>query len=188
MDRRRWAGASVVFMLAAGVGAGASGQGGDPPGRFTRVRAVDPELRRIIADGADRSATFLALAEEIQRSPAIVQVQFGRCPRGNFRSCVSGVEGDARQRHIRIFVDTRTTQDRLIATVAHELQHAVEILRDPEAIDAERTMALYRRIAIGKCGEGLSEKCETRQAQAVEAAVLDELHRSGTRRTASPDR
>jgi hypothetical protein len=173
--------AAVTVAILAAAAASAAAQN-DAPGRFTRVRAGDAELRRVIAEGADRSATFLALATEIQRSTAIVQVQFGRCPRGSFRSCVSGVEGDARQRHIRVFVDTRTTQDRLIATVAHELQHAIEILRDPEAIDAARTLALYRRIAVGKCGEGLSESCETAAAQAVEAAVLDELHRTPARR------
>jgi 23S rRNA G2445 N2-methylase RlmL len=179
------AGAMVVVL--AGTSAQAGGRD-DAPGRFTRVRASDPELRRVIADGADRSATFLALAEEIQRSSGIVLVQFGQCPRGNYRSCVSGVEGDRRQRHIRVFVDTRTTQDRLVATVAHELQHAVEILRDPDAIDAEHTLALYRRIAVGKCGEGLSERCETEAARTVEAAVLDELNRAGTRRAALPPR
>jgi hypothetical protein len=176
----RLATASVVTLALAAAPALADGRD-EVPGRFTRVRAADPELRRIIAEGADRSPTFLALASEIQRSTAIVQVQFGRCPRGNFRSCVSGVEGDARQRHIRVFVDTRTSQDRLIATIAHELQHAVEIARSPDAIDAARTLALYRRIAIGKCRDGLSDSCETAEAQAAEAAVLDELHRARPR-------
>jgi hypothetical protein len=177
MDIRGLGMASLMALTTAAAPALAGGQD-DRPGRFTRVRAPDPELRRVIAEGADRSPTFLALASELQRSTAIVQVQFGRCPRGNFRSCVSSVEGDARQRHIRVFVDTRTSQDRLIATIAHELQHAVEIVRSPDAIDAERTLALYRRIAIGKCREGLSDSCETAEAQAVEAAVLEELHRA----------
>jgi hypothetical protein len=176
MGTGRLAAASLV-ALAAAAPALADGQD-DAPGRFTRVRAANPELRRVIAEGADRSPTFLALASELQRSTAIVQVQFGRCPRGNFRSCVASVEGDARQRHIRVFVDTRTSHDRLIATIAHELQHAVEIVRSPDAIDAERTLALYRRIAVGKCREGLSDSCETAEAQAVEAAVLEELHRA----------
>ncbi|MCA1585200.1 MAG: hypothetical protein LC791_10680 [Acidobacteria bacterium] len=91
---------------------------------------------------------------------------------------ISAVEGDHRQRHIRILVSTRTTGDRLLATIAHELQHALEIVREADVIDGVRALALYRRIATGDCGEGLSEACETDAALAVEAKVLEELHRA----------
>jgi hypothetical protein len=92
------------------------------------------------------------------------------------------VTGDHRQRHIRILVNTRTTGDRLLATIAHELQHAVEIVRDPQARDAESALALFRRIAMGKCKQGLSDVCETAAAQEVEGAVLQELHAARSQR------
>ncbi|MFN2445304.1 MAG: hypothetical protein ABR606_06955 [Vicinamibacterales bacterium] len=145
---------------------------------FTRVRGADAETRRLIAEAADRSRTFRTMIDEIQRSNALVIVQFGLCGKGRFRSCVSAVEGDHRQRHIRILVSTRTTGDRLLATIAHELQHALEIVREADVIDGVRALALYRRIATGDCGEGLSEACETDAALAVEAKVLEELHRA----------
>ena len=87
------------------------------------------------------------------------------------------MSGDATARNIRIVINTRTTNDRLIATIAHELQHALEIIRTPEATGAEQVMALYRRIGKGECAKGRSDRCETEAALAVEAKVLGELDR-----------
>jgi uncharacterized protein YjaZ len=87
------------------------------------------------------------------------------------------VEGDSRQRHIAVKVNTRTTDDRLIATIAHELHHALEIAREPEVTNSDQALALYRRIAMGRCGEGLDERCETEAALQIEAQVNEELAR-----------
>jgi hypothetical protein len=148
---------------------------------FTRVRGVGGDMHRLIHEADGLSRTFQSLVDEIQRSDAIVMVQFGLCASGQFRSCVMHVTGDDRQRHIRILVNTRTTGDRLLATIAHELQHAVEIVRDPQARDAESALALFRRIAMGKCKQGLSDACETAAAQEVEGTVLRELYAARSR-------
>jgi coenzyme F420-reducing hydrogenase gamma subunit len=145
--------------------------------QLTRVKPADPEMRRLVLDGYMRSSTFSALVDELQRSNAIIVIQFGTCANGRVRSCVSNVDGDERQRHIRIKVNTRTTDDRLIATIAHELQHATEITRERTATNSEQTLALYRRIATGKCRAGLSDACETDAALRVEAVVNHELDR-----------
>ena len=81
------------------------------------------------------------------------------------------------ERHIRILVDTRTSHNALIATVAHELQHAVEIAEHPEVTDASGVLKLYRRIAFGRCHVGSSEECETKRALDTEKSVLVELLR-----------
>lgn len=144
-----------------------------PP--LVRVKPVDTEMRRLVTDGYQRSATFRALIAEIHQTNVIVAIQFGLCANGRVRSCVTNVDGDERQRHVRIKVNTRTTDDRLIATVAHELQHALEIAREPQVWNAQQALALYRRIGIGKCREGLSERCETQAALEIERSVNDEL-------------
>jgi len=54
--------------------------------------------------------------------------------------------------------------------------------RDPQARDRASTLALYRRIAMGKCKQGLSEACETAAAQQVEALVLQELYTARSQR------
>ena len=105
------------------------------------------------------------------------EFQFDRVRRGRNRPCVSHVDGE-RWRHIRIKVNTRTTDNRLIATIAHELHHALEIAREPDVTSSELTLALYRRIGMGRCREGLDEKCETEAALQIEHRVNDELARA----------
>lgn len=148
---------------------------------LTRVRGADDTMRTLISEGDSRSESFRAIVDEIQLSNAVVMVQFGLCAKGQVRSCVSHVEGDDRQRHIRILVDTRTTNDRLIATIAHELHHALEIIRLPHVTNSEQALVLFRQIAKGACRKGLDDRCETEAALAMEATVLGELDRSPRR-------
>jgi hypothetical protein len=149
----------------------------DEAPRLVRVKPADAEMRRLVLAGLARSATFRALVDEIHRTNVVVVIQFGQCARGRVRSCVSHVAGDRRQRHIRIKLDTGATTNGLIATIAHELHHALEIAREPDVTNSELALALYRRIAIGGCGEGLSERCETEAALRIEARVNEELAR-----------
>ena len=59
----------------------------------------------------------------------------------------------------------------------HTHEHVLEILGEAHVIDADSTLALYRRIAIGPCGQGLSEACETNEALRIESLVNHELAR-----------
>ena len=149
--------------------------------QFVRLKPADREMRRLITDGYRRSESFRRRTDDIHRSNAIVVVMYGQCANGRFRSCVTNVDSDGRQRIIRVKINTRFNDDRLIATIAHELRHVVEILADPDAVDAARTLALYRRIGEGQCREGLSEACETKAALETERQVLDELDRAAQR-------
>jgi hypothetical protein len=146
----------------------------DEPRQLTRVYAPDEAFRALIREGDTRSQTFRAMVDEIQASNTLVVIQFGLCANGRARSCVAQVIGNAHARTIRVLIDSRTTRDRVIATIAHELQHALEIIRSG-AVDANQVMALYRGIGLGDCGAGRSDRCETEAAQAVEEKVLIEL-------------
>ena len=169
----------LVAMLAAGAidSSSSEAQGRAAAVPLVRLKPADAEMRRLIGEGYGRSTSFRELVDAIHRTNAIVTVQFGMCANGRYRSCVTNVTGDDRARSIRIKVNTRTTDNRLIATIAHELWHATEILAEPGATDPERVLALYRRIGIGACREGLSDRCETEAARAVESRVEEELMR-----------
>ena len=143
----------------------------------TRVKGLGEEFSSLIREGDRRSETFRAMVDEIQASNAVVMIQFGLCANGQFRSCVSHVGGTGGTRTIRILINPKLTTDRVIAMIAHELQHAVEIIRSGAA-NPDEVMALYRRIAVGECAKGRSDRCETEAALAVEKQVLDELDRS----------
>jgi len=167
-------GATAWFLVMVLAG-GAVGRTGDDERSFTRVRAADDEFRALVREGDARSATFRAMVDEIQASNALVMIQFGQCAKGQVRSCVSHVGGTAHTRTIRILIDPRTTHNRLIATIAHELHHALEIIRQPDVTTNDEVLALYRKIGTGKCAEGRSDRCETEAALAVEKQVLKEL-------------
>ena len=143
---------------------------------FTRVRSTERYMIGLIREGYDRSATFRELVDLLQRTNVIVSIQPLPCAGGRIRSCLVGVKGSSQERHIWIKVDPQhTIRDRLIATIAHELQHAVEIAEHRDVMDAASVVKLYRTIAVGQCGRGLSEECETTRALAAEKNVLAEL-------------
>ena len=173
------AGALVVALIfgALAVHQGPSPTVVDEAPHLVRVKPADAEMRRLVLSGHARSATFRALMDEIHRTNVVVVIQFGQCAKGRIRSCVSHVEGDSRQRHIAIKLNASATTNGLIATIAHELHHALEIAREPDVTNSEQALALYRRIAIGRCGQGLDERCETEAARQIEARVNEELAR-----------
>jgi len=144
--------------------------------KFTRVRSMDRYIFELVMKGYERSSTFRVLVDTLQQSNAIVLIQPGRCAGGRIRSCLVSVNGSDEERHIRIRVDPQhTIEIGLIAAVAHELQHAVEITERQDIVDAAGVLRLYRRIAYGRCQQGLSEECETSQALTTERKVLLEL-------------
>jgi len=154
---------------------------GDVPGLFTRVRSTERFMISLIREGYDRSSTFGSLVDTLQQSNVIVYVQPAVCAGGRIRSCLTSVNGSAAERHIRINVDTRTSHNALIGTIAHELQHAVEIAEHTDVFDAPAARRLYRAIGIGRCRDGLSDECETRSAIAAESRVMEELFARGPR-------
>ena len=105
------AGSLVLFVTATLLGLT-----GDPQApkelQLRRLKPADPEMRRLIVDGYQRSETFRLLTDDIHRSNAVVIVQYGQCANGRYRSCVTNVDGDARQRNIRVKVNTRASDDR----------------------------------------------------------------------------
>jgi hypothetical protein len=149
---------------------------------YTRVRSDDQYLIALIRRGYERSVAFRELVDRIQQSNVIVFVQPGLCAGGRIRSCLVGVAGSPHDRHIRIRLDPQhTIENGLIAAVAHELTHAVEVADRPDVVDSASLLALYRGIATGRCGQGLSEECETTRALTIERTVYLELQHGASR-------
>ena len=168
---------SVVFVLALAVAVQApEWDDAVADSAFTRVRSTEQYTNALIRDGYERSSTFRVLVDFLQQTNVIVSIHPLPCAGGRIRSCLVGVKGSSRERHVWIKVDPRhTNRERLIATIAHELQHAVEIAEHHDVTDASSLRRLYRTTAIGQCGRGLSEECETTRAVAAERSVIAEL-------------
>jgi hypothetical protein len=143
----------------------------------SRVRSSDTAILALLSEGADRSATFSTLVDAIEQSNGIVYVEFGYCAFGHLNGCVlpliASPHGD---RYLRILVTpdkNRRSHDQLLALIAHELRHALEVFEHLEVVDAATTNALYRRIGTPETG-GLSGY-ETSAARAAGDHALDEL-------------
>jgi hypothetical protein len=76
-------------------------------------------------------------------------------------------------RYVRASISTELTFDQMIATVAHELQHAVEVIEDASVVDEKSLIALYRR--IGEPSRSTQTGWETINAQQTGYKVRREL-------------
>jgi RNA polymerase sigma factor (TIGR02999 family) len=173
----------TLIMLAVGLACGAQVALVDPSrgfaidsmaatqraARLPRVRAEDPLLSAAISQGAERSTTFRRLLEAIDATDGLVYVTDGTCGQG-VRACLHmSVELAGANRLLPIFVNPRRAAGcELIASIGHELQHALEAL-----------FALFSYVhGIGREG---SHRFETEKAIQMELAVAQEVCRKAGR-------
>jgi len=135
-----------------------------------RVRGVTSGIVAVIAEGAARSKTFQALVDRIAGTDGIVYVAEGNCGH-EVRACLLfSITATGSNRILRILVDPSKPDADLMVSVAHELQHAYEVLSD-RYIRTNESMALrYRRI-----GRAVDRRFETDAAIRVGDAVRAEL-------------
>jgi hypothetical protein len=76
----------------------------------------------------------------------------------------------------------------LIGTIAHELQHAIEVARVPEVRSPEDVEKLFTRLSGGLTCGGVGDCVETVEALDVQRAVMDELTQTAKNRRISNDR
>lgn len=133
------------------------------------VRATDPLLRAWITNGGAESATLKSLIDELVASDIIVHVVM-------VDHLSSGVEGQLyfvtktpTARYLRIEVTRMGGRADMIALLAHELQHAVEVAHSPSVRDAESLATFYLRI-----GENMKD---SRHYDSVAARVTEDIVR-----------
>ena len=136
-----------------------------------RVRSTNPGISAAIAEGAARSATFRSLVQSIEKTDGIVYVESGRCGHG-VSSCLSlSVVPAGDYRLLRILIDNVRSVSSLIASIGHELQHAIELLGE----QAVRTMtAAYNYYAreAATSRDVFETKAAIRAGLAVEADLV----------------
>jgi hypothetical protein len=161
--------AIVVLLLAHGVDA--SHQREAPQeSSGARVRAEDLDLAALIRRATDRSPTFRQIMDAIQASDGIVYVQRDRC-RHYVRSCLvlwMGFLGPYRV--LRVNVARGKDDIETMASIAHELRHALEVLSEPGVRSSHGMYQLYTRNHAWR-----GETFETAAAIEAENAVYKEL-------------
>jgi hypothetical protein len=163
MDARqphRWFAAMVAVTLAVPAVAWA----GD-------VRPLQARGARLLEIGLRSSPSFARLVAELRASDVVVYVDLdANGPDSGdgalrFRGAAVGV------RYLLVSLNCRRVETTLIATLAHELQHAAEVAAAPDVGTVEAFCALYAAIGSSR----LPGRFETDAARAVSARVRREL-------------
>lgn len=142
-----------------------------------RVRSTDTRMLDLLHEGSARSAAFRTLIDTIDRSNGIVYVEFGYCAFGHLDGCLLPFLAPAHGgRYLRIVVTSDTNRrahDQLIALVAHEMRHALEVLEHEEVVNVVTMEAMFRKIGVPLTGR--RSGYETSAARTAGDEVLAEL-------------
>jgi hypothetical protein len=152
---------------------------------FRRVKPIDPVLHDLLAGGSRRSATLRDLVDTLEGADWLVFVQRGRCPEKAAVACllhfVGAFEGAP---YLRVVVPLRADHpDTTIALIAHELQHAREVITSGEVVDAAGIRQLFARIGSVSVERADVRTYETAAARQTEETVSRELRRQKAARS-----
>lgn len=116
------------------------------------VRAVDSRMAHVIAEGLRRSRTFAHLVVALNHTDVIVYVEAVPTLPSSLSGRMLFAAGTGGQRYVRIQVQSRQPARDLIATIGHELTHALEVSESPEVTDDASLAKLYERIGMSGSG------------------------------------
>ena len=133
-------------MVAATIVIGAGTQPAQAQDALTRIRPMGALLASSVEDAMARSSTFRELIAIINMSDGIVYVAEGDCGHGT-RACLAAVTAAGRDRILYVNVSTRRSRLDLIASIGHELQHAVEVLSVPGIRSTAAMHLFYQRVS-----------------------------------------
>jgi len=147
------------------------------------VRSSLSSLMAVVDWGHAASPTFAGLVDELDRQAVIVYVEpFTRPRPGLDGATMHTIVSHGGLRYLWIGVNPQRTRERLVALIAHELQHALEIARAPEVVTEAAIDRLFERTGFN-CGGACQE---TKEARDVEERVRDEVWPSRKRVEAPP--
>jgi hypothetical protein len=142
---------------------------------LVRVRSNgDATVTKLLHDALERSATFRRLVETIGHTNGLVYIDSGKCKPGFAACLVMSLTVAGANRVLRIVVDTRRQPPEVMASIGHELQHAIEALSESGVTNNALLHAFFERLAGGPAATGQIE-FETDAAIRAGDAVLKEI-------------
>ncbi|MCU0250041.1 MAG: hypothetical protein MUE61_07525 [Vicinamibacterales bacterium] len=121
-----------------------------------RVRASDPLAAEVLRRAAVESETVARLIAQLERSDLVVNIVTGRIA-GPFNGHTRVAASTPAVRYVRVSLRIPAATPRLMATLGHELRHAVEIAGMPEVRSDAQLASAYARIGWPSSGDGFFE-------------------------------
>ena len=138
------------------------------------IRVMNCQLQWIVATGLDRSPTFRQLVGRVDALDGIVYVNSGLAHRPGTSHQLDGLLQHrvvmAGSHRLTFVTMAPASGKRAVATLAHELQHVIELLESDATSEAD-AYELFRRIGITVA----ASEMETAGALEIQRAVLKEL-------------
>lgn len=130
----------ITFVTSAPVRA-------DPAPPQPRLRLTDSRLLAVLEVGREESPLFRGLVDQLDATDVVVYIQCTRLRTGldgdlTFLTKAAGV------RYVMVRLAWDLPLPRKIAILGHELQHALEIARSPEVVNAATLAVAYGRIGF----------------------------------------
>ena len=119
---------ALLLVSLAATGADAS---------LPRLRPLTATARTLIARGLAESPTFRALVDRLNRSDVVVYVAEDHFQSKALSGELSFLTRAGGYRYVRVRLQWRSYDIQQIATLAHELQHALEVAERPWIVDDE---------------------------------------------------
>lgn len=156
----------------------------DESWREARIRPQDPRLAELIREGVDRSATFRDLVRRLESGNLIVYVTLSPNMRASLAGKLTWMSKSGQFRYMRATINTEQSSSQMIATLAHELQHALEVGAEESVIDQRSLAGLYKRIGSPSTA-GVAGGYETAAAHETGLQVRRELQAAAAAASAS---
>lgn len=102
-------------------------------------------MQSLLIEGCQLSPTLRRLVDAIGRTDGVVYLTTGECQLRTLRACLLHTIVDTgNARYLWIRLGANADRKELVVSIAHELQHAVEVLSHPNVRSKRALLDLYR--------------------------------------------
>jgi hypothetical protein len=143
------------------------------PKPVPRVRAADTRVAAALKEGLDRSASFRTIVDRLNALDVIVYIETQPLLRGRLAGTMTWVTATKEYRYVRVSLNPELNAHQMVASLAHELRHVLEVGEAKSIVDT-KTMTDYYRVA-GVEKHANSDEWDTEAAQRTGEIVRREL-------------
>jgi hypothetical protein len=143
------------------------------PARAARVRAADARTAVLLMQGLERSETIRSLVNRIEQHNVIVYLEMQPTLKKRLAGSMTWISAAGNYRYVKLSINPELGTDVAIATLGHELQHALEVAQAPQIVNEQTLSAYYRLHGDGSRAE--SNGWDTEAARLVGDFVRREL-------------